>query len=247
MLRPTFFVQNQGQAQADVAWQAIGTGFKASFGRDGFALRLDESAPKAIRDSPNQGTTAGGLANRAARPVPIVEQRVLFVGANARVVIEPLDPQPGKVSFFHGRDPKNWASGLTTYGRLRYTNLYPGIDLVFYARDGSLEYDFVVAPGADPGSIRLRVEDGLPAHITPQGGLQVGSGMQTVLHRPLLYQNLDQGKQIIEGKFASQAGDTHWFPGWFLRCGSLHQAVLPNQPSRSENQHFHGSLRRRSP
>jgi hypothetical protein len=208
--RPTVFVRNRGQAPADVLWQATGPGFEASFHNDGFVLRLMEAA-KANGGSSRGGVPVSGTIGRSAVRVTAFEERVSFVGANPRAAIEPLDPQPGKISFFRGRDPKNWASGLPTYARLRYTNLYPGIDLLFYAEAGRLEYDFVVAPGADPGMIRLRVEDGSAVRITPQGALQVGEGKEAVLHRPLLYQNLEHGKQAIEGKFISLGGNSAGF------------------------------------
>jgi hypothetical protein len=92
---------------------------------------------------------------------------------------------------------------LATYSRLRYKEVYPGIDLLFYGNQGTLEYDFVVAPGADPGRIRLRV-NGM-ASVNGHGELQLGSGPEATLHRPVLYQNITGGKKTIAGRFARQA------------------------------------------
>jgi hypothetical protein len=209
--RPALFVPNKGQAPADVLWQAIGAGFEASFRRDGFALSIQGSEPKALRDTAPKDAAASSGARNTRPPVTMVEQRVFFVGASAQPKMDPLDPQPAKFSFFRGRDRSKWAAGLATYSQLRYRNLYPGIDLVFYAKAGSLEYDFVVAPGADPGLIRLRVEDGHPVHITENGVLQVGDGAEAVFHRPMLYQNMGSGKKAIEGKFVSLARNTVGF------------------------------------
>ena len=208
--RPTVFVPNRGQAPSDVLWQAEGTGFEAFFTGDGYVLRLVE-APAAHAGQPQGAIVASGAVANHASGATIFEERVSFVGANPHAVIEPLDPQSGKISFFRGRDPKKWASGLPAYARLRYANLYPGIDLLFYARAGTLEYDFVVAPGADPGLIRLRMAEGSTVRITPQGALQVGEGREAVLHRPFLYQNLENGKRAIEGKFVTLAGDSVGF------------------------------------
>jgi hypothetical protein len=107
--RPTVFVRNAGQAPGDVAWQAVGAGFEAAFSADGFTLTLvkspaEEVAPPLLRLTPAKG----------AAPA-MIDQRISFVNANPRAVIEALDPQPGKVSFFRGRDTRKWASGLTTY------------------------------------------------------------------------------------------------------------------------------------
>ncbi|HLK22064.1 MAG TPA: SBBP repeat-containing protein [Bryobacteraceae bacterium] len=82
---------------------------------------------------------------------------VVMTLSGARVVrAEGLDLQPGITSYFLGNDPGKWRSGVPHYARVRYRNVYPGIDVVYYHNhDGRLEYDFVVRPGADPGAIRL--------------------------------------------------------------------------------------------
>lgn len=176
--RSIVFVENQGQFPADILWQAHGAGFTASFGRDYFVFR------------PFTGS-----------------QRISLLKTNPHATLSPLDLQPGKFNFFRGNDPKHWRAGLATYARLRYTNIYPGIDLLFYGHDGKLEYDFVVAPGIDPGMIRLRVDD-TRSQITPQGELRTGDGAESVLHRPWLYQNTDRGKRAIEGRFTKiDSGD----------------------------------------
>jgi len=148
---------------------------------------------------------------RPSSATSLVEQHISFVDANPHAVIEALDPQPGKISFFRGRDRLKWAGGLASYKRLSYANLYPGVDLLFYAKAGSLEYDFVVAPGADPSLIRLRVDDGAPVRITTRGALQIGEGSKAILHQPLLYQNVANGKKAVEGKFAQVADNTFGF------------------------------------
>jgi hypothetical protein len=128
--RPIVFVPNHGQAPAGVLWQAQGQGFEASFRRDGFALRI---------------MGAKG------------EQNLSLVGIDKKSVLGPLDPQPGKINFFLGKDQSHWVRGLPTFARLRYQNVYPGVDLLFYGNQGKLEYDFVVVPGANPDLIRLRL------------------------------------------------------------------------------------------
>ena len=179
--RPILFVPNHGQAPAGVLWQAQGQGFEASFRRDGFALRI-----------------AGAKG----------EQNLSLVGIDKKSALAPLDPQPGKINFFLGKDPSHWVRGLPTFARLRYQNVYPGIDLLFYGNHGKLEYDFVVAPGANPDLIRLRLDDGSPSRITARGELQVGEGPSAVLHRPVLYQNIENGKRLIEGRFVRSGPNT---------------------------------------
>jgi hypothetical protein len=68
-----------------------------------------------------------------------------------------LTPCPGKSSYFIGADPQQVADRLQTFARVRYRQLYPGIDLIFYggSEGQQLEYDFVIAPHADTRQIKL--------------------------------------------------------------------------------------------
>ena len=213
--RPLAFVENQGQAPAGILWQAQGSGFEAAFSRDGFVLRIAGAKAKPGQDASSATPAAAGIAVQPALAdragAAVTEQRISFPAANPRAVLEPLDPQPGKMSFFRGSDPQRWARGLPTYARLRYKDIYPGIDLLFYGREGALEYDFVVAPGANPSAIRLRVDGAVPVRITARGELQTGDGGQAVLHRPLLYQNIENGKKVIAGKFVQEEAGVFGF------------------------------------
>ena len=93
-----------------------------------------------------------------------------LIGANPKANAVGLAPQPGVVSYFIGNDPKKWRSGIPTYGKVEYPQIYPGVDLVFYGNQRQLEYDFVVAPGADPSRIAWRI-DGARASVDAEGNL----------------------------------------------------------------------------
>jgi polyisoprenoid-binding protein YceI len=81
--------------------------------------------------------------------------------ANPAAKVIGVNELPGKSNYLTGNDPKKWRTNVPTYGRVRYENIYPGVDLVYYGKQGGqLEYDFVVAPGADPGAIALAIDAG---------------------------------------------------------------------------------------
>src|SRR5271166_3929377 len=81
-----------------------------------------------------------------------------LVGANAKAAVMGADEFPGKSNYFIGNDPKKWRTNVPNYAQVKYQNVYPGVDLVYYGNQGGqLEYDFVVAPGADPSAIKLDV------------------------------------------------------------------------------------------
>ncbi len=69
-----------------------------------------------------------------------------LLGASLSSTARGLEPQPGIVNYIVGNDPKKWQSGIPTYGKVSFANVYPGIDLVFYGNQRQLEYDFVIAP-----------------------------------------------------------------------------------------------------
>lgn len=83
--------------------------------------------------------------------------RMRWLGANPAPEVLGTEPAPGKVNYIIGSRPQGWRYGVPLYGRVIYRDLYPGIDLIFHDRRGELEYDFVVAPGVDPGAIRLQL------------------------------------------------------------------------------------------
>ena len=66
-----------------------------------------------------------------------------------------MDQLPGIVNYFIGDDPAKWRTNIPTYAKVQYQDVYPGIDLAYYGNQGQLEYDLIVAPGADPNQIRL--------------------------------------------------------------------------------------------
>ncbi len=122
---------------------------------------------------PCEGSARAGLKSGATRSVdtPATDHgprttnavlRMRLVGANASAVVTGADELPGKSNYFIGNDPKKWRTNVATYAKVKYHNVYPGVDLVYYGNQGGqLEYDFVVAPGADPSAIKLNVGAGL--------------------------------------------------------------------------------------
>jgi beta-propeller repeat-containing protein len=83
-----------------------------------------------------------------------------LVGSNTAPRVRGVDELPGKSNYIVGNDPKKWRTNVPTYAKVKYEDVYPGVDLVYYGNQGRLEHDFVVAPGADPRAITLQVETG---------------------------------------------------------------------------------------
>ncbi len=128
--------------------------------------------------------------------------RMKFDGANPAPRITGVDPLAGKRSYFIGRDPRKWRTAIPTYGKVRYENLYPGVDLVFRGSQGRLEYDFLIAPGADPGAIRLSFEGAQALGVNEKGDVLVHTGSGTIVHqRPVVWQEVERAKKELAGRF----------------------------------------------
>ncbi len=101
-----------------------------------------------------------------------------LLGANASPQGHGEQPEPGKANYLTGKDPAGWQQHVGLYGRVHLESVYPGVDLAYYGSQGQLEYDFMVAPGADPSAIRVAFEGTTP-HLAGTGDLVLpvnGSG-----------------------------------------------------------------------
>ncbi len=137
---------------------------------------------------------------RSAQTIAAIRMR--FEGANPEALITGAERLPTRVNYFTGSDPKNWHSDIPAYARVKYAGIYPGVDLVFYGNQRRLEYDFVVAPGADAKAIRLKIDGARKMRINSRGDLvlSVAEG-EVELQRPVVYQQLNGEKREIAGNY----------------------------------------------
>jgi hypothetical protein len=109
---------------------------------------------------------------------------------------------PGKSNYFIGNDPTKWRRDIPQFARVRYQNVYPGIDLVYYGNQGRLEYDFEVAPGSDPKQVALRFQGPQSLRIDGSGDLVFEVGRRDVrLQAPRVYQKFGAEERSVPGRF----------------------------------------------
>jgi uncharacterized repeat protein (TIGR01451 family) len=126
-----------------------------------------------------------------------------FAGANASNGMEGTAPLPGHRNYLLGNDPKNWHTGVSTFQKVLYRDVYPGINLIFYGNQSEFEYDFVVSAGADPQAIRLQIDRATRARISPTGDLLLKRGnVQVIQRKPNIYQDIDGERQVVEGHYS---------------------------------------------
>ncbi|HYK63694.1 MAG TPA: hypothetical protein VEY94_02010 [Patescibacteria group bacterium] len=190
--RPLSFERNDGQTDAKVKFISRG---------DGYTLFL--SPAEAVLALRTTGKESGQTQKFESETL-----RIQLVGANPSAQIEGVDQLAGRSNYFAGRDPRKWHTNIPTYARVRYGNVYSGIDLVYYgASQRQLEYDFVVAPGADPKLIGLRFEGARAMTVNRDGDLilHLAGGSEVVHHAPVIYQERDGKRETVHGNSVLRA------------------------------------------
>lgn len=142
---PIRFEENRGQFDPSVRFASRGDGYSLAFTDDDIAIALAANSTD-VRSSPERVRTPSAKA---------LNGRMRFVGARRPARISGIDRLATKSNYFTGADARHWRTDVTNFGGVRYEHLYRGIDAVFYGSRGQIEYDLLVAPGADPKAIRL--------------------------------------------------------------------------------------------
>ncbi|HEY6337262.1 MAG TPA: SBBP repeat-containing protein [Candidatus Sulfotelmatobacter sp.] len=125
-----------------------------------------------------------------------------FIGGDAHCNLRGVDELNGKTNYMIGRDPSKWRVGVRTFRKVKYENVYPGIDLVFYGTGREVEYDLVVHPWADPNRIELSIDGETSATIEKDGALALATrGGPIRFKAPVIYQEMSEGRQSVRGHF----------------------------------------------
>lgn len=132
--------------------------------------------------------------------------RMRLLNADPTPRLEPLEELPGAINYYLGRDPAHWRTGISTFARVTYRQVYPGIDQIFYGNQQQLEYDFVVAPGADPRRIRLEFSGARRMRLDREGNLVFEFGERELRqHKPVVYQQSGNDRRSIEGRYVIES------------------------------------------
>ncbi|HZS08469.1 MAG TPA: SBBP repeat-containing protein [Blastocatellia bacterium] len=199
---PLSFEPNQGQADQSVKFLARGHGYTLGLTAGEAVLRL-RSAECGMR---NEKTPIPGHRSRAPHSAPRTPHsavlRLKLVGANTAPQVEGREQLGGRVNYLTGNDRSRWHTDIPTWREVRYSEVWPGIDMVWYGRQRQLEYDFIVGPGADPRQVRLAFEGADRLRLDGEGNLVVRTKAGEVTqHAPVIYQEGEQGRQTVTGKY----------------------------------------------
>src|SRR5260370_10013945 len=125
------------------------------------------------------------------------------LAANPKPRLASLDELPGKANYFTSNRLESWRTNVATYAKIKYEQVYRGVDLVFHGNGRQLEFDYLVAPGADPRVIRVRFEGAEHLEITEQGNLRLETRSgEVLLHRPRVYQEFGGSQNFRSAGYA---------------------------------------------
>lgn len=125
-----------------------------------------------------------------------------FAGANSGAQISGVDELPGTVNYLIGNDSARWRTGVPTFARVRVGQLYPGINLVYYGNQRRLEYDFDIAPGTDPGVVKIHFNDAVKILIGDRGELILTLADGEIRQpAPVIYQTVRGVRQEVPGGY----------------------------------------------
>jgi hypothetical protein len=175
---PLSFVANHGQAGNTVKFTSRGSGFTLALAPTTFTLTVTDPRSK----------------------TSVIQATLL--GSNAAANLTGLERQLTRTNYFIGRDPQRWKTNLPNYAKVKYSRVYPGVDLVFYGNQNKLEYDFTVSPGADPGVIALSFDRMSNMRVDEKGDLLLRTNAGEIRQtRPVVYQQIDGARRSIPASY----------------------------------------------
>lgn len=189
---PLSFEANQGQVDGQVNFLSRGSGYTLFLKPSEVVLAL------------GQVSAASGQCSAGEETV----LRMQLVGGNSAAQAIGLNQQAGKSNYLIGSDTSQWHTNIANYGKVQFQNVYAGVDLIYYGNQRQLEYDFVLAPGADPQAIRLAFQGAAGMALDAHGNLVLHTaGDDVIEHAPVLYQETNGVRQAVSGHYVLEGND----------------------------------------
>ena len=195
---PLYFEENVGQTDAQVRFLSRGRGY-------GLFLTPTEAVLALRTNVPASNDLRHLVAQRATGQPPAIKSSVIrlsFQGTWAKSTVVGLDEVEGKANYLVGNDRTKWHTDVPLFSKVQYSQIYEGINVLYYGSQGRLEYDLLLAPKTDPRVIRFRTEGAGSVKLTKSGDLQLQTDAGTVvLRKPKMYQVDEQGRKQVKGGY----------------------------------------------
>lgn len=193
---PVAFEANRGQATAPFQFIANGRGCS-------FLLAPDEAVIALARPEARRSLAMGRRGNQDPTATKVVRTVSLrLAGANPRASSAGLEALPGRVNYFLGSDPAAWRAGVPMFAKVHFREVYPGVDVIYYSHDRQLEFDFIVAPGANAALLAFEITGADGVRVEAGGDLVMTiGGVELRQHKPVAYQTGDGGRVAVESRY----------------------------------------------
>jgi len=202
---PLSFELNQGQTNERVRFLTRSEGYVLFLTATEMVMALDNPAAH------QNGKENREVRSRAEDSVVRAPRRIVrmkFEGANPDPRIEGLEQLPATSNYFGGSDPAEWHTDIPSFTRVRYAQVYSGIDMVYYGNQRRLENDFVVAPGADPNVIQMAFRGIKDFEIDRMGDLVLRTEQGNIRQsRPVAYQEANGGRVEVSVSYVANGVD----------------------------------------
>jgi hypothetical protein len=201
---PLYFVENKNQVDKRVSYLIKFPSANIYFTPEAIVYQFSHATEG--RKSPEKSfdlEKSPGL-----KPGKVENIFLNFIGANKGVKIDGLEESGTKVSYFLGNDPSKWVSGAPACGKLRYRDLFPGIDLIVYGKEGKIKNEYCVKPGADVREIKWHYEGAKGVIVNEKGQLEIrGDGATLREDAPLSYQIIEGRRIEVPSEYEIDKGD----------------------------------------
>ncbi len=198
---PLSFEENRGQTDPQVKFLARGGGYSLFLTPTEAVLKL--RAPSSAKKQTKPGAMPIAFHPESIEKPKFSVVRIRLEGANPNSTASGVDALPGHSNYFIDKDRAKWRTGIATYGGVRFESIYPGINLVYRGTQGHLEYDFVIAPNADPSRIRMDIEGADALSLDRDGNLVIKTaGGEVIQKAPLIYQESHGTRHPVAGGYA---------------------------------------------
>ena len=210
---PMTFEPNVGQSDPRVKFLSRGAGYTLFVTSDEAVLSMPSRSKNSYPYSLRVWQQSAGAKRKNPDKSKTAVVRIALIGATRAPHIEGIDRMAARSNYFIGNDPKKWRTDVPNYAKVELENVYPGIDLIYHgSAQGQLEYDFRLAPGADPNEIRLGFKGGNKLALDQLGNLVVQAGDSKLIeHAPAIYEEGGGQRRTVAG-------------GWKLR--GAHEATF---------------------
>src|SRR6185437_1738796 len=202
---PLYFEQNIGQTSKEAKFISRGSGYALFLTGKGSLLEL-QAPDKKICDTKDIQCAKKQAGQPSFNQTSILSMS--FLGTKGAINVTGDDELEGKANYFVGNDSRKWTTRVPIFTKVHYTQIYPGVDVVYYGNQEQLEYDLVLQAKVDPSVIRMGIRGANKISLDKSGNLLLKTGAGTVtLQKPFMYQMAAEGKKQVLGEYVLRAAN----------------------------------------